>query len=79
MLVLVDKKLRYNFYRANTVKNVTKDGNEMSQFSTFPCSHRFISNWNSCFIHETFKKHLLLPIYFAESIYFLLERSKKLP
>ena len=76
----MDKKLRYNFYiRASTVKNVANDGNEMKQFSTFPCSHRFISNWNDRFIHETFKKHLLLPIYFAKSIYFLLERSKKLP
>ena len=30
MLVLMDKKLYYSFYRANTVKNVANDGNEMS-------------------------------------------------
>ena len=30
MLVLMDKKLCYSFYRANTVKNVANDGNEMS-------------------------------------------------
>ena len=30
MLVLMDKKLCYSFYRTNTVKNVANDGDEMS-------------------------------------------------
>ena len=30
MLVLMDKKLCYSFYRANIVKNVANDGNEIS-------------------------------------------------
>ena len=59
MLVLLDTKLRYSVYRSNTVKNVATDGNEMSEFSPFTCSHRFIRNWNDCFIYGTFKKHLL--------------------
>ena len=30
MLVLMDKKLRYSFYRANAVQNFANDGNVMN-------------------------------------------------
>ena len=75
---IICKKLRYSFYKANTAKNSANVGKEMTQFSMLPCSHCFIRNWNCYLIHGTFKKHLHLPIHFAESIYFLLKRSKKL-
>ena len=73
----VDKKLRYSFYRANTINNIANDGNEMSQFRTFPCSHRFIRNWNDCFIHGTFKKHLLLPIFTLLKVYISYQNDLK--
>ena len=43
--------------------------NERSQFGTFAGSHRFVRNWNDSLVHGTFKKHLLLPLYIARSIY----------
>ena len=35
MLVLMDKKLCYSFYRANTVKNAANDGNETGMIISY--------------------------------------------
>ena len=69
----MDKKLRYNFYRGNTVNNVANDRNEMWQFSTFPCSHRFLNNWNDRFIHGTLE-NIYFYIFTLLKVYILIRK-----